>query len=110
MSKFAYFTDPWNGECPAGYYCMEETDSPSACPEGTISPNLRLQSVDECLNCTAGYYCNETGTWCLIVCSKETVLERSVVLVVLVLGAQVLSWVTILIKVFQIFTFEIQIV
>ncbi|PIK41162.1 hypothetical protein BSL78_21986 [Apostichopus japonicus] len=52
---------PWNGECPAGYYCMEETDSPSACPEGTISPNLRLQSVDECLNCTAGYYCNETA-------------------------------------------------
>ncbi|PIK35708.1 hypothetical protein BSL78_27464 [Apostichopus japonicus] len=61
MSEFAYFTDPWNGECPAGYYCMEETDSPSACPEGTISPNLRLQSVDECLNCTAGYYCNETA-------------------------------------------------
>ncbi|XP_071505045.1 uncharacterized protein [Diadema antillarum] len=53
--------DDFNNECPAGSYCPEGTDSPIHCPEGYFSPNIKLQSVEECLNCTEGYFCNQTG-------------------------------------------------
>ena len=47
--------------CPAGYYCLEGTAAPIACPEGTYSPNLGLTQESECLNCTGGFFCNDTG-------------------------------------------------
>lgn len=47
--------------CPAGYYCIEGTDAPTPCPEGTYSPTEGLHSENECLNCTGGYFCNQTG-------------------------------------------------
>ena len=47
--------------CPPGSYCPEGTDEPIACPEGTYSPAYGLMTVAECLNCTGGYFCNETG-------------------------------------------------
>ena len=48
-------------ECPAGYYCPEGTADPIPCPEGTYSPTVGLHEVYQCLNCTGGSYCNETG-------------------------------------------------
>lgn len=49
-------------ECPAGSYCPEGTDEPIECPEGTYNPSIGRMSLAECLNCTGGYYCNETGS------------------------------------------------
>ena len=48
-------------ECPAGFYCLEGTEVPMPCPVGTFSNQLRLANVSECTQCTAGFYCNETG-------------------------------------------------
>lgn len=48
-------------ECPAGSYCVEGIAEPMPCPEGTYSPTLGLHDVGQCLNCTGGYYCNQTG-------------------------------------------------
>ena len=47
--------------CPPGSYCPEMTAEPIECPEGSYSPSQGLQMVEECLNCTRGYYCNTTG-------------------------------------------------
>ena len=52
--------------CPEGYFCPESTAEPVACPEGSFNPVTLLQMESECLNCTGGYYCNETGTSCNI--------------------------------------------
>ena len=48
-------------ECPAGSYCGEGTDEPEECPAGTFNPAIGRMSISECLNCTGGYFCNETG-------------------------------------------------
>ena len=48
-------------ECPAGSYCPEGTSEPFPCPQGTYSPSFGLTREGECLNCTAGYFCNSTG-------------------------------------------------
>ena len=50
-------------ECPAGSYCPEGTDEPLECPEGMYSPAVGRMTVTECLNCTGGYFCNETGEY-----------------------------------------------
>ena len=47
--------------CPAGYYCPEQTADPIGCPEGSYSHTPGLQMESQCVNCTGGYYCNETG-------------------------------------------------
>ncbi|RUS80256.1 hypothetical protein EGW08_011985, partial [Elysia chlorotica] len=61
----AMTTTPTQGanadECPAGSYCPEQTAEPIPCPQGTYSPAFRLTQESECLNCTAGFFCNETG-------------------------------------------------
>lgn len=48
-------------KCPAGCYCPEQTSEPFPCPQGTYSPSTGLTRESECLNCTAGYFCNSTG-------------------------------------------------
>lgn len=53
--------------CPAGSYCPVGTDSPLLCPEGTYNPNTGQQMLDHCINCTGGYFCNETGMLILTV-------------------------------------------
>ena len=47
------------GPCPPGYFCPEGTDEPEPCPRGTFSNSSKLQSVDQCTNCTKGEYCDE---------------------------------------------------
>ena len=44
--------------CPAGYYCPTGASAGSACRPGTYSTTLGLISVDQCLPCTGGYFCN----------------------------------------------------
>ena len=43
--------------CPAGYYCPAGTPFPQPCPVGTYSSTTGLHSVDQCLLCTPGYFC-----------------------------------------------------
>ena len=48
--------------CPAGAYCPAGTGIlQPACPVGTYSSALSLQSVSGCTACTAGYFCSSTG-------------------------------------------------
>ena len=44
-------------ECPAGFFCPEQSSEPEKCPAGTYSSNVRLTAEGECTNCTAGSYC-----------------------------------------------------
>ena len=75
-------TGQWNcTECPAGFYCNENTTSyetfpcptgyycPNGtrhaneypCPKGTYRDTMMGQSVSDCLPCTAGSYCGTQG-------------------------------------------------
>ena len=48
-------------ECPAGHYCVAGTHTPTPCPMGTYSSATGLQAEAQCIDCTSGHYCNETG-------------------------------------------------
>lgn len=61
MNLIFFFLAPDADECPAGSYCPEQTAEPIACPQGTYNPVTLLTQESECLNCTAGFHCNETG-------------------------------------------------
>lgn len=52
---------PYADQCPAAFYCPEGTADPIPCPEGSYSPTPGLLAESQCLNCTGGYFCNETG-------------------------------------------------
>lgn len=43
--------------CPSGHYCPVGTGTPYSCPEGTFSSTEGNNHITDCLNCTAGYYC-----------------------------------------------------
>ncbi len=47
--------------CPAGHNCPEGTHTPARCPAGTFSNATSLAAATECTNCTAGWYCQQTG-------------------------------------------------
>ncbi|KDO27716.1 hypothetical protein SPRG_22196, partial [Saprolegnia parasitica CBS 223.65] len=49
-------------ECPAGTYCPAGTSNPIPCPSGTFSSVKQLGNVTQCLPCSAGYSCPNTGT------------------------------------------------
>jgi hypothetical protein len=49
-------------DCPAGKYCPTGTGVPQFdCPIGTFSMALNLRSVNECVACSAGSYCQTAG-------------------------------------------------
>jgi len=50
-----------NDVCPEGHYCPIGSGAPFPCPAGTYSFASHLTQVSQCLNCTAGFYCNSTG-------------------------------------------------
>ena len=49
--------------CPAGHYCPEGLGSlaDGRCPRGTFSNHTGLANISQCMSCTAGMYCNDTG-------------------------------------------------
>lgn len=49
------------GPCPAGYYCVEGTEDPVACAEGTFSGQEGAWSADFCLPCPPGWKCTTTA-------------------------------------------------
>jgi len=46
--------------CGIGNFCLEESKSPTPCPEGQY--NDFSNTAGSCLTCPAGYYCPSTGT------------------------------------------------
>ncbi|CAG5113265.1 Oidioi.mRNA.OKI2018_I69.chr2.g7385.t1.cds [Oikopleura dioica] len=57
-----YCTDGKIEDCPKGFYCDYSTNpgrsEPYPCPEGTFNDKTGLSKVEECSECTAGYYCD----------------------------------------------------
>lgn len=49
--------------CPPGYWCGDGTKSAyeNACPEGTFNNLVEQPSPGNCVNCTAGFYCDKQG-------------------------------------------------
>ena len=48
-------------ECPEGSYCPQGSVWPQPCPPGTYSNIPALYAEAQCTNCTAGFYCPESG-------------------------------------------------
>ena len=48
-------------QCPAGSYCPQGSDLPIPCPRATFSDQPGLYEEAQCVNCTGGYYCPDTG-------------------------------------------------
>ena len=40
---------------------MEGSQTGEKCPVGTYMPSTGSKTVEECRNCTKGFYCNDTG-------------------------------------------------
>ena len=51
----------YGDECPTGSYCPLSSHQPTACPAGTYQPYLRRTGFEDCLSCTPGKYCDQTG-------------------------------------------------
>ncbi|KAM3922961.1 uncharacterized protein RB166_012036 [Leptodactylus fuscus] len=47
--------------CPPGHFCVKGSSSPSPCPPGTFLPVPGAQSPQDCLLCTAGFFCSRWG-------------------------------------------------
>ncbi|CAH1789581.1 unnamed protein product, partial [Owenia fusiformis] len=49
--------------CPEGHYCLAGTSSPSQypCPPGTYFNTTGAQTIDDCIACPGGYYCEIPG-------------------------------------------------
>ncbi len=47
--------------CSAGKYCPAGSSGETACPKGTYGPLQGASSVDDCINCNMGAYCDTTG-------------------------------------------------
>ena len=70
MTKGRYVEDcfpcPKNNYCPQGsetpklclrgYYCPPEVSEPQPCPIGTYGDSSGLGAIEECTNCTKGWY------------------------------------------------------
>jgi len=49
------------GPCPVGHYCGAGTSEPVRCPPGTYNPSTKQSLLTNCINCSAGTYCAESG-------------------------------------------------
>jgi hypothetical protein len=54
-------TDGNFGPCPVGHYCPAGTAEPIKCPPGTYNPQTKKSLLTQCLDCSAGKYCAESG-------------------------------------------------
>jgi len=52
-----------NFVCPVGHFCPEGLVNlaDARCPRGTFSNHTGLANISQCLSCTEGMYCNDTG-------------------------------------------------
>ncbi len=49
------------GICPLGAYCPTGSAFPLKCPAGTKNPYSKKFSLDHCMQCEPGTYCDEDG-------------------------------------------------
>lgn len=49
------------GTCLKGHYCKEGTTAPVGCPAGTYNNARGATSLNDCLNCPPGEFCNAVG-------------------------------------------------
>ena len=65
--------------CPPGSYCPLGSVTPSDCSAGTFSSASALTDQSECLDCTSGYYCPNSGKFKLYIsdCSAGTFSSAS---------------------------------
>ena len=70
--------------CGAGYYCPEGSFEEQDCPIGTYNPNAGAESVNDCVHCEQGQYCEtvhlsaptekcSAGFYCPV---KQSVIEH----------------------------------
>ncbi|KAK3560704.1 hypothetical protein QTP86_014744, partial [Hemibagrus guttatus] len=59
----AYGSVTESRDCPEGHYCPTGTSLKNQypCPAGTFNPYTRMSRVDDCLKCTAGFFCKAPG-------------------------------------------------
>ena len=68
------------GSCPPGHYCPAGTRVAEQfpCPNGTYNPEFGKSSVDQCLNCTQGHFC-EKGTVQPVPCPIGTYISLYII-------------------------------
>ncbi|OAF66035.1 hypothetical protein A3Q56_06248, partial [Intoshia linei] len=47
--------------CPQGYYCISGSSNGVGCPTGTFGATVGLTKLEECTDCTEGFYCDKVG-------------------------------------------------
>ncbi|OAF70389.1 hypothetical protein A3Q56_01861 [Intoshia linei] len=47
--------------CPIGHYCLINSSTPLKCPVGTINSATGKGSLTDCIDCSAGKYCDTAG-------------------------------------------------
>ncbi|XP_049323141.1 zonadhesin isoform X1 [Astyanax mexicanus] len=53
--------DPYAAPCPPGHYCPRGTPVPLPCLPGTLRPSVGGSSLEDCLACPSGYFCELRG-------------------------------------------------
>lgn len=53
---------PRQKDCWVGHYCPMGSTLPTPCSNGTYNPSTNQDQFADCLPCTSGFYCNETGS------------------------------------------------
>ena len=60
-------------DCPSGHWCAEGASTATACPAGTYQPTVgESASVDACLPCPKGSYCESDGMSAHVQCAAGT--------------------------------------
>ena len=49
-------------QCPLGNFCTQGSPAPFLCPKGTRGANVGLKLESECVNCAAGFRCEQGQT------------------------------------------------
>jgi hypothetical protein len=47
--------------CPIGMYCITGVDTPENCPPGTFGNSTGSKRAEDCTKCTPGHYCDGSG-------------------------------------------------
>lgn len=50
-----------NGPCPTGHWCGVGVTTPTPCGKGYYNPSNGSNAIEDCVLCTAGFYCDKTG-------------------------------------------------
>ena len=54
-------SETYGDECPEGFYCPQQSHTPTPCPEGSYNPDKRRIDSSSCADCEPGTYCGTSG-------------------------------------------------